>query len=712
MPIENPELIGIYEEGVLVGARSRVNFVGPTVTVTDNPTSNRIDVTVGGYPDDSSIALGTHGDGQIWLNSAALLADAEVTGKIIGASDHNAYAANSVILSNITADGDFAVLVNNGGNSLEALWIDASTRIVDIGGKMWRVQINGASGAESICEFFAVYPPASTATADATIGRVLFAPVGAVTVPTGTAPVVATLEVDEPVITATGTVTVATAIYIGGAPTEGTRNYGLYSVAAIGVDDSHLFSLGTDNDQVMVNDAAGRAANAAFTGVVVGTGVYAIIPANSAVFSNVTANGDMVWLLNDIAGNSWEYMRFDGSAKKIYIGGQAGGTTDIDTVIAGKTNANLIVTDAGLDTIGMLTTAASNAVLNIGGSWTAGNLGIQLAATFANTSASQSGQPQEIFVVPTMGATNTQNWTNTIGLTGYRVRANLSSPGNVYTLTGITGLHIQDAINKGSAVVTAQYGIYIEALTAGSTNWAIYTAGAGNVNFAADLYMNTAAQDIIIKSATAAALEVKDASVTYLAIDTSTQTLGMITAAVTRQTITLDKTYADVGSNDSYGAVFINRATQTTGASANAVYGLVGRAAVPAANTQNWTAAVGMQGVIGSIVITTGSTGTITGAAHFNSPNAAVAGATLTNQYGYHCEALTGATNNFQIGLANGGTEPAAAPTDHIGIYCVDVAGSTVLGWVQETAVATGATLSGHKVAVRINGASYNILLE
>lgn len=54
---------------------------------------------------------------------------------------------------------------------------------------------------------------------------------GARTVPAGTTAVVATMRLDEPNITATGTVTNAATLYISGAPTEGVTNHALHVAA-------------------------------------------------------------------------------------------------------------------------------------------------------------------------------------------------------------------------------------------------------------------------------------------------------------------------------------------------------------------------------------------------------------------------------------------------------------------------------------------------
>jgi len=50
---------------------------------------------------------------------------------------------------------------------------------------------------------------------------------GIITVPAGTAALVASIYVQEPRLIATGTITVAASVYIADAPTEGTDNYGI-----------------------------------------------------------------------------------------------------------------------------------------------------------------------------------------------------------------------------------------------------------------------------------------------------------------------------------------------------------------------------------------------------------------------------------------------------------------------------------------------------
>ena len=85
--------------------------------------------------DDILLRLGTDAD-QVFLNcSAGLAADTALANVLVdaGAIETQAIAANSLIISNITASGDIGIYINNGGNSLEVLHADGSAGMATIG---------------------------------------------------------------------------------------------------------------------------------------------------------------------------------------------------------------------------------------------------------------------------------------------------------------------------------------------------------------------------------------------------------------------------------------------------------------------------------------------------------------------------------------------------------------------------------------------------
>ena len=73
-----------------------------------------------------------------------------------------------------------------------------------------------------------VNPGAFTATASTSFARFLIANSDSITAPTGTTPIAASLWIAEPNLIATGTINIATSLYINGAPTEGGDNAAIW----------------------------------------------------------------------------------------------------------------------------------------------------------------------------------------------------------------------------------------------------------------------------------------------------------------------------------------------------------------------------------------------------------------------------------------------------------------------------------------------------
>jgi len=106
-----------------------------TVQITDK----RVFISNGGSGvlDNIIWNLGSDGDAAMVLSSAIIAADAEVTNVIEGTSDHLATTANSLIISNVTNDGDILFVVSDGGNSKGLLHLDgANGRVVIHGGDL------------------------------------------------------------------------------------------------------------------------------------------------------------------------------------------------------------------------------------------------------------------------------------------------------------------------------------------------------------------------------------------------------------------------------------------------------------------------------------------------------------------------------------------------------------------------------------------------
>ena len=84
-------------------------------------------------PDDVLFRLGTTFD-QVFVHRTAVLnADTALTGVIIGTPDTTALAANSLIISNVTEDGDILIACNDGGHSKQMIFLDGSTGVTHLG---------------------------------------------------------------------------------------------------------------------------------------------------------------------------------------------------------------------------------------------------------------------------------------------------------------------------------------------------------------------------------------------------------------------------------------------------------------------------------------------------------------------------------------------------------------------------------------------------
>ena len=86
------------------------------------------------FGDEDLLRWGTNADIVSLNRSTALSADTELTGIIEGTSDHPGVAANSLIISNITDDGDIMFVVSDGGNSKGLLKLDGANGKVTIHG--------------------------------------------------------------------------------------------------------------------------------------------------------------------------------------------------------------------------------------------------------------------------------------------------------------------------------------------------------------------------------------------------------------------------------------------------------------------------------------------------------------------------------------------------------------------------------------------------
>jgi len=84
------------------------------------------------WDNDEPLYLGDNQDAIFVLRSTTLAANTALTSVLLGTPVATAVAANSLLISNITADGDIQFYFNNGGNSITYMFLDASALVFHI----------------------------------------------------------------------------------------------------------------------------------------------------------------------------------------------------------------------------------------------------------------------------------------------------------------------------------------------------------------------------------------------------------------------------------------------------------------------------------------------------------------------------------------------------------------------------------------------------
>ena len=131
-----------------------------------------------GIADDVSLELGSTDDFVLRHRTATLAANTALTDVLIGTPVSQALAADSAVVSNVTASGDMAMYVNTGTNSGQFLFADASASILYFGQTGWAVNV--LEGAVKLT-LGTVSAFATTQPTNCLVMRAGTAPVGAIT---------------------------------------------------------------------------------------------------------------------------------------------------------------------------------------------------------------------------------------------------------------------------------------------------------------------------------------------------------------------------------------------------------------------------------------------------------------------------------------------------------------------------------------------------
>lgn len=321
--------------------------------------------------DDIGLRLGTTGDDVLYHRTTTLNANTAITSVHVGTPVSQALAANSMILSNVTASGDIAILVNNGGNSHEVLHADGSGDTVKIGHGLAGVTVGPNSGSitlDSVAQLaidiggvgairlddaaiasFAgagdtagqdIYIEtqdggAASGNNNGVAGGLLSVKTGDGTAPAGTGTTggaggASTAETGAGAAgSATGTGGAGGQLNLttgagGGTSGAGTGGAGGDIVVTLGaggtttggtdgaagrllIGDDRVLGIGAGGDGALYNRSTSLGANTALTNVFIGTPVVPALAANSLIISNITSGGQLVLAANS-GGNSQSYV--------------------------------------------------------------------------------------------------------------------------------------------------------------------------------------------------------------------------------------------------------------------------------------------------------------------------------------------------------------------------------------------------------------------
>lgn len=117
-----------------------------TITIPDASGTMLMSGVGGGYDDDLIFRLGTSSDIAMLNRSTILGSNTALTGVMIGTPITPAVAANSLIISNVTASGDILIAANLAGASQAWLWVDSSASLMTLYAAGVSSEEHGASG--------------------------------------------------------------------------------------------------------------------------------------------------------------------------------------------------------------------------------------------------------------------------------------------------------------------------------------------------------------------------------------------------------------------------------------------------------------------------------------------------------------------------------------------------------------------------------------
>jgi len=498
-------------------AHANKSYVALNITaqsMTDlNTAVNTIEATITGgevvLADDKMVKFGTSSDIAMLLRSTSLNANTALTGVLIGTPVTQAIAADSLMVSNVTASGDIALYVNKGGHSQMIFFADASagdTALMAASGASVDFFIAGSKVLDYATGAFAFQqnvtisstgtltlttPVLGVATATSINGLVITASTGAITTGSWTATVVSPVYGGTGIannvastLTITGafattlTVTAATGVTL---PTTGTLVSSVTTgngVSATNTAGALSFTLGV----ITPTSVNGLTLVAAATGFTIAGGTTSktlTVPLDASVSG--TNTGDNTVATSGDSATSF----FASGVLEVGIGG-TGVTSSTGTVAVVLSNTPTLVTPIlGVASATSLATSAAIPLL-----MTYGQL-VNISLTSQTVGATTLTIPDFASVVDEFTfKTKAQTMANKT-LTSPTINGTIGTTG--LTLPAIT---LGGAVSGGSQVFTAVGNMTFAAgsiIASGSTNGNTLLIAANDTTF---ITLTTGATDV------------------------------------------------------------------------------------------------------------------------------------------------------------------------------------------------------------------------
>lgn len=305
-------------------------------------------------------------DGVVTATGLAITGDPALTGDV---------TINGALVVNETgADKDTRI---ESDTNTHAFMVDA--------GLFSGVGAIGLGGAATDKGAVLIDPPAFTATAATNVARLNIENTAAITVPTGTTAVAASVFVGEPNLTATGTITNAASVYIEAAPTEGgTSNHALFVDAGTTRLDGNL------NVADAAWDIVGKANTAAAVEITDGTtSLYSLDTRNTVTVQNHLFDAPASQTLPDGATSRFRNVNIaahtvtlagttqvttTNQGAQLWIGAptyaQSGGAVTVDQVSTVHIAAPVAGSSVTITANRMISTSVSDCYLTAAGVWT------------------------------------------------------------------------------------------------------------------------------------------------------------------------------------------------------------------------------------------------------------------------------------------------------------------------------------------------------